>query len=416
MILKEGHTTEDYNVGDEIPENDIESYFVWIPRYKYRLFADIKNEYDTEIITKTSLKSTSELEIYSSGVKSIEIEFETKDAGITNSDVKGTYLTHPAFISFDSNGFWVGKFEAGTTLTDNYNTRNSEALQIKPNIYSWRRIQPANAFYTSYDYLRDLESHMIKNTEWGAVAYLASSLYGFCEESKCTAEIRFNNNSGHLTGYAASKEPTCGAIDINEECNKYEEVAQNTNGTYTYNYFDTRSQVASTTGNYSGVYDMSGGAWEYVMGVMQYSESSSEPASGRSGVNNHNSGFTGKYSCYNCNNGTETELTNGLPWPSSKYYDLYDYNGTTLAYLRGKLGDGTKEFGPFALVSYDYGTKIERRISSYYADTAAFVSSGAPWFMRGGNWSTGAESGIMAFISAYGNVDPWYGFRVVLTP
>ena len=41
--------------------------------------------------------------------------------------------------------------ETGTTLTSDYNVRNGEAIQIKPNISSWRNIQVANAFYTSYD-------------------------------------------------------------------------------------------------------------------------------------------------------------------------------------------------------------------------------------------------------------------------
>ena len=30
----------------------------------------------------------------------------------------------------------------------------------------------ANAFNTSYNYKRDLDSHMMKNTEWGAGAYM----------------------------------------------------------------------------------------------------------------------------------------------------------------------------------------------------------------------------------------------------
>ena len=34
----------------------------------------------------------------------IEIVFETKAAGITNDD---SYMTHPAFTSFNSNGLWV---------------------------------------------------------------------------------------------------------------------------------------------------------------------------------------------------------------------------------------------------------------------------------------------------------------------
>ena len=50
-----------------------------------------------------------------------------------------------------------------------------------------------------------------------------------------------------------------------------------------------------------------------------------------------------------------TSNTTGKEWPSSKYYDLYDYGKGTLEYQRGILGDATKEFGPFYYVSYDNG-------------------------------------------------------------
>ena len=59
--------------------------------------------------------------------------------------------------------------------------QNTEVV-IKPSVYSWRNINVSNAFYTSYNYKRDLESHMMKNTEWGAVAYLTQSKYGRCDE------------------------------------------------------------------------------------------------------------------------------------------------------------------------------------------------------------------------------------------
>src|SRR5699024_208274 len=96
-------------------------------------------------------------------------------SGATGNCAVGDYITHPAFISIPSTGFWVGKFETGTTLTSDYNVRNGDAIQIKSNVSSWRNIQLANMFYTSYDYKRDLDSHMMKNTEWGAVAYLQHS-------------------------------------------------------------------------------------------------------------------------------------------------------------------------------------------------------------------------------------------------
>ena len=92
-------------------------------------------------------------------------------------------MTHPAFISIPSTGFWVGKFETGykgatSTSGARQNVNDASKVIIKPNVYSWKEIQVANAFYTSYNYQRELDSHMMKNTEWGAVAYLQHSTYG----------------------------------------------------------------------------------------------------------------------------------------------------------------------------------------------------------------------------------------------
>ena len=45
--------------------------------------------------------------------KEIEIKFVTKNDEVKNGDSYGTWLTHPAFTAFDTNGIWVGKFESG---------------------------------------------------------------------------------------------------------------------------------------------------------------------------------------------------------------------------------------------------------------------------------------------------------------
>ena len=49
---------------------------------------------------------------------------------------------------------------------------------------------------------------MMKNTEWGAVAYLSQSIYGSRQK------VRINNNSAYLTGYAAKAVPTTGYMLI----------------------------------------------------------------------------------------------------------------------------------------------------------------------------------------------------------
>ena len=70
----------------------------------------------------------------------IEIGFENKSITSSYSTTVGSWLTHPAFISFNSNVFWARKFESGykrvtTTISAQLNLSNSNKLPIKPNTY-----------------------------------------------------------------------------------------------------------------------------------------------------------------------------------------------------------------------------------------------------------------------------------------
>ena len=383
VILTDESTNANYQPGDTIPESAIESYFVWIPRYRYQIFDN--GNY-------TGLTSTENV------VQTIQIVFENKDTPVSSGTSVGNWLTHPAFTAFNSNGMWVGKFEPSRNGGDSDNIRNGDAIQIKPNVSSWRSIQLANAFYTSYDYKRDLESHMMKNTEWGAVAYLQHSAYG------SQASVRINNNSDYITGYQANNEPTCGYTATNEECNRY-----CNDGTCNTAY--PNSVLASTTGNISGIYDMAGGAWDYVMGIML--DQNGKPMSGRNSL--YNSGFNGTFGCPTCDRDTSglTSLTGGYDFPDSKYYDTYAYATVDEQFQRRILGDATGEMGPFANATYLTQT---RQISSWYADDARFVYSYSPWFARGGVRTDGLYAGVFAFGNDYGGVTTWISFRVVLTP
>ena len=439
VILKDG-VADNYQPGDEIPESEIESYFVWIPRYKYKLKTTESELNNYKTISKTVTSADSVSKFYETAPNQApnnpyEITFETKDKGEESGTTKDSFHTHPAFIAFDCNGFWVGKFETGynqnndssvmpltstswNTAGAQKNVTDASKVIIKPNVYSWRSIQVANAFYTAYNYKRELESHMMKNTEWGAVAYLTQSKYGRCESDNGSCEeVRINNSENYITGMSAKSAPTCGYTESKEQCNYYESLnALYMDGGTINNYYNKASRESSTTGNYSGVYDMSGGAWEYVMGVMQAGEKEVTPASGRSKT--YNSGFTGKYSCYNCDSQIEIENKEGQSWPSSKYYDKYDYKTTNQEWGRGILGDATKEFGPFNSVSYKKtdGTGPVRYVSSYNADVAYFVDSSNPWFIRGAAYSDGTGAGVGAFSYFYGHAYGTTSFRVVLTP
>ena len=158
------------------------------------------------------------------------------------------------------------------------------------------------------------------------------------------------------------------------------------------NFIEQGGGAASTNGNVTGVYDMSGGAYEHVMGVVQDNTNTRSPMSG----NNvgENSGYLGKVGVNYINSG------NTLAFPNAKYYDLYA-NGTTIndqtAYNRSHLGDATGE------------TK------SWYDDNSYFISAALPWFLRGGYYSNKSITGIFNFYNIYGNNNYNYTFRSVLT-
>ena len=383
--------SKSYSNEEVIPEDNIESYFVWIPRYRYQIFDNgMYYELSDSLEDKT---------------QEIKVVFESRETQLSKGTKKGDWLTHPAFTSFDVNGIWVGKFETGykgsTDKTSaESNTNEPDKVQIKPNVNSWRNIQVSNAFYSSYDYKRELDSHMMKNTEWGAVAYLQHSKYGSMNS------VRINNNENYVTGYAATKEPTCGISGTNEECNRY-----GTTEDITRPYNTSTGYLASTTGNISGIYDMSGGAWEYVMGVMVDKEG--KPMSGRN--SSYNSGFNGTFGCPTCDSDSSglTELTTGSDFPSDiRYYDLYGYGEKQAIYGRRTLGDATGEMGSFKIASF--GTQ-NRQIGSWYSDEAWFVRHWEPWFKRGASCSDGSGAGVFAFQFGYAHVNDVISFRVVLT-
>ncbi len=412
VILKDENET--YKAGEEIPEDKIESYFVWIPKFDYQIF-NITDYPDLGTVTNK--------------VETIKIRFNASSTTDTSSECKspnksgdigtctvGKWMTHPAFVDgFEGiTGMWVGKFETSrdTSVSIKENEINSDAIQIRPNVSSWRIIQPAHAFYSTYHYKRELDSHMMKNTEWGAVAYLTQSQYGK------TSQVRINNNSNYVTGYAGVHEPTIGYTGRSISCtttpSACNEYGTDTNITKPWNDTTTLG-MASTTGNVTGIYDMNGGAYEYVMGSMMNDKGML--TSGRHST--WNSNFIGALTYpnddSNTNNRIKTEWTQedgGVPYPENKYFNLYQYGPSDSGYNRRILGDATGEMGPFQDKTYDTQT---RHVSSWNDNEAWFVFRNSPWFVRGSSWNNGTGAGMFAFGNADGVAAGIYSFRVVLS-
>ena len=307
-------------VGKTISMDEIMQMYVYIPRYKYQLF----NAEDG-----TSVE------------QAINITFESKTTAKSTGTKNGEWLTHPAFTFGDKElaGIWVGKFETSNT---------SSLPKIVPNKSSLREMNISAQFNTSrlmtttlastYGTSTNDDSHMMKNMEWGAVAYLSSSIYGrytnasTCIESGC--EVWINNSPNFTTGCAGSSV----SADSESTCNAW----------------NTATGVnASTTGNIYGIYDMSGGANEYVMG--NYNDTISD------------SGFSSM--------------------PEAKYYDKYTGTDSESDFTKYHLGDATKE---------TVRAKSGRR-NAWYGDDSYSVYSSSPWVSRGAKYEYGTAAGVFYF-------------------
>ena len=391
-----------------IPEENIKQYYVWIPRYKYQLW-NVNGENK-----------------YPNGEKesAINIVFESKDKEASKGTQNEEWLTHPAFTSFNTNGIWVGKYETSydeETYTDsskflttnsNYaSATNASNIIIKPNVRSLTN-KDVSTFYTlGRNVNTNLNSHMMKNSEWGAVAYLTYSLFGKCTESGCEEVYPNNINTGFLGSTQKFSEQWEHGASITG-CSAsvaFASVSSNQNACasgYAYNDYNNK---ASTTGNISGIYDMSGGNWEYVMGVIE--DASGNPMSGRS--NKLNSGFNGTYGCPTCDSDTSglTSLTTGINFPTdTRYYDIYIPNpdSTWYKYENCHLGDGTKEMA----ISKTNSSSGKRGL--WFGDYATFPTTINPWISRGGYFDSGSGVGVFYFDVSHGYTSSYGSFRIVL--
>ena len=253
-------------VGTIISMDDIETMWVWIPRYSYTIGStDGTNYYGKKgcyLENAPTVKLPGEIDIRF-------IDTNIKDRGnakyITTTGSR-EYYTPDAF-TFDNeelSGIWVGKFETSSSDPNiNHGGGNTTELDpmIKPNVNSWRYINVSNAFNASlkmndegnrYGFTNKVDTHMMKNSEWGVVAYLSQSKYGKIGNDNfkgTNKEIYVNKSDIGITG-CSSGSPD--AFNSNYTCH------------YQYN-IDINGTGASTTGTIYGIYDMSGGSWEYVM-------------------------------------------------------------------------------------------------------------------------------------------------------
>jgi len=191
----------------------------------------------------------------------------------------------------------------------------------------------------------------------GACAYLTHSQYG-----RNGNEITINNSRSNITGNAGNTVS-----------------ASSTSGT-TNAYNTTKGMLASTTGNITGIYDLSGGAYEYTAAW-----------------------DTNSTIGYISSNGSSFASQGG---GSTKYATAY-HNGTLSSYPESSrciLGDGTYE------VNVNPG-------NSYYAwfnDESNCAYSEHPFFRRGGDFAYTSGAGVFFSEDDTGGRHTYISFRVVV--
>ena len=228
VMLSDGMYKDKNAVGQIVEDENLGSMFVWVPRYAYSInnYKVAKNAQGiTQNITDvTFLKNKTNIGMENG----VEVTYP-KDYDVNKVVVgsKTPKIVHPAFTfgTKELSGMWVAKFEA------------SNELKVLPNKIAWTNIQIGDAFSNCYNMKNDtkyglptnVNTHLMKNSEWGALAYLASSQYGITPDVNPS---RLNN-----------MQYTAGSSEV---------------GGYKKNV------KQSTTNNVTGIYDLSGGCWEVV--------------------------------------------------------------------------------------------------------------------------------------------------------
>ena len=456
------------------------SMWVWIPRFAYKITGetiDVKfligtsdNYYDEEGNIQTAQRQKTAEEIIDS----------TKE-----------YTVHPAFTNESSinyanggwdkelTGIWVAKFAAGyasgnnsapvkssnenysqstsyvqatesTTGKDgNLDARNwldgiygSKTTSIKyptfqGTTYAMNYINHSDAYKIARALTDDgniyglssntANSHLMKNSEWGAVAYLSKSQYGQNNKEITTNNINLDSGgrkrteTAGKTGVDSVYAVTGCSSNTTDTTNNKITIANlnsatgdtgvtGSNGT-AYKWNQKTGQNASTTGTIYGIYDISGGVWERTadfvsngnVNLLEYGKSLLDEAKVTYTVN-------GSTKTVTANTGTSTKYVTIYPYSSPESSNIDTASQNNFKNNTKIYGDAVRE-----TTSANAGTSNSGwYTSSWNSDYSYFPALNSPFFVRGGSLWNGTSAGAFAFSRSDGDSYCYGGLRAVL--
>ena len=420
---------------------NVTGYWVWIPRYAYKIesgrYTSTVGKISVKFLQGTSNKDENNSEI-------------SQNYPETTGGTMSAYVVHPSFTDGSANGknnnfmngewdkeisgYWVAKYPAGfqaNTITNNngtlsttisnssdtvvYSNKNytsyhanmttnalsqnltssgyaSQKLSypvFKPLTYAYNNISTGDAYTISKEIASassfyglnstKTDSHQMKNSEWGAVAYLTQSSYG-----RNGTEISLNNY------YTTESSPWRTAI-----------TGMCTNGisgdktTTLGNAYNTAIGVkGSSTANITGIYDLNGCVWERTTAYI---------SNGNASLSTYGNSYT-----------NTTANTNGYQTLSTKWATVYPYNSSDSNTNNYNSYSGKKSttygFGDAVLETSTTGSES----TSWNGDYSSFPYTYRPFLLRSGDYSHSSRAGSFAFDFVNGDPRYTHGFRSVL--
>lgn len=380
---------------------NITGYWVWIPRYAYKIesgrYTSTAGKISVKFLQGTSNKDENNIVISTTYPE-------------TTGETMLAYVVHPSFINGTNNhfmngewdkeipGYWVAKYAAGfqectqTIASDgtviepitntanikysdkNYtkNTYSANAIGqdlktlpkmsypvFKPLTYVYNCISTGDAYTLSQEIKNgnnfyglnseQTDSHQMKNSEWGAVAYLTQSSYGRNRTEIIMNSKNLNNSSKNIysvTGYA-------------------ENVA---NGI-----------AASSTNNKTGIFDLSGCVWERTASY----------------ISNGNACL----SSYGQSYANTTENINGYQTFNTKWATVYPYNSSSDTNINNYNIYSEKKSTTFGFGDAILETSTSGANSTSWNEdfSESFPYNNSPFFERGGHYGGNSNTGIFAF-------------------
>lgn len=285
------------------------------------------------------------------------------------------WLVHPAFTTNAANGggwdneltgLWIGKFEAtGSCIKDSNGNITGGTLSVKPGVSALSNMtinqQYKFALSGKFGETAILNSHMIKNSEWGAMVYLTFSKYG---RNGVDVSIDDSLSTGGTSIVA---------------------------NIYSINYGQ------STTNNAYGIYGLKGGKIDNVAAYVNYGGSELEENGGTS--------VGDLYGADNVEQSTSTRYKNVYSASGGSALASYNLLEATNVYR----GDAVWETTTSYTGETSWNSESGNTVLSEFPYHAIF-----PFFIRGANYNNTTDSGLFYLASGNGCGNDYYSFRVVL--